>query len=160
MNDIQAAIDDREAKIEKKQSEIDLLKAEIKGLQEAINIMGGNTPAKKRKTTGTRERPLTDKWLKVMRFIGAKGQASYDDILLLSRQNGLGISSNALRGQMSIYTNDKGWVERVKDGVFKLTEAGAEKCGYSEHESSSDDKKGGVAAPPSDNNKTSLPDWL
>lgn len=146
MSDIQALIDDREAKIAKKQSEIDLLKAEVKALQEAQEVIDGNTP--KKKQSSTRDRALTEKWSCVLKYIGEKGQASYDDILLLSRQHGLGISGNALRGQMSIYTNDKGWVERVKDGVFKLTEAGAEKCGYSEHESSSDDKKGGVAAPP------------
>lgn len=93
------------------------------------DVVGGKALTK-RKSSGTRERPLTDKWASVMQFIGRQGQASYDDIMRFASQEGHSITNNALRGQMSIYSNEKQWVERVSDGVFKLTEAGAEKCGY------------------------------
>ena len=50
---------------------------------------------------------------------------------------GAGFQRNTLRSQMSIYT-DRGWLERVGDGLYRLTDEGAAKCQYV-HEAKNDE---------------------
>ncbi len=90
-----------------------------------------------------RTRPLKPVWRRILRYIGRRDKTSLDQIMRYSEQHNLGINRNTLRSQVSIYTS-AGWLERVSEGVFRLTEAGAKKCeSHTDNEPPDDDSSGG-----------------
>lgn len=105
------------------------LEVEINVLKEAQNKIGveaGN------KTKRKRERALQPHWNKTLLFIGRMGEAHLNDInRFITQELGMEMSPETQRSQLANYTN-RGWLARVAEGVFKLTESGAQKCGYSE----------------------------
>lgn len=123
-------IRDRQAKLEKHLAQVELLKAEIKALQEAQAMFKNGRPVK---TRGKRNRPLDEKWATILKFIGKKGSASLDEIMN-TYDFIYDLNKDTLRGQMANY-HKNGWVERVSDGIFQLTDSGAQKCGYAQKES-------------------------
>jgi hypothetical protein len=128
-------IDERIARREKLKSQLDAVELEIRVLQEAIARLGGvaapaGDPRSRRAARGeSRDRALKDIWVLALRFIGKADRASLDDIMQWSDADNIGIKRNTLRSQLSIYA-ERGWVERVSDGVYRLTASGAAKCGF------------------------------
>lgn len=130
-------IREREIKKEKLQAQLDALSAEIKALREAKRFMLlGEIPNKSKKVNKTRERALATKWTKVLRAIGENGESALDG-LIYEIADDMGISRDSMRGQMAYYEK-KGLLERVASGVYRLTEEGAVKCGYSDSSDVSD----------------------
>ncbi len=107
------------------------LDAEIRVLREARDRMAGKpqqTVSRSAKSDSD-GRALKPMWADVLRYIGSQDVATLDDIMKYVAENDLPIQRNTLRSQVSIYSG-RGWLERVGSAQFRLTEAGAEKCGY------------------------------
>lgn len=127
-------IDERIARREKFRAQLDALDVEIRVLQEAAARIGGAvlpTASERERRAGRgegRERALKAEWALALQFIGQAETASLDAIMKWSDAEGAGIKRNTLRSQLSIYA-ERGWVERVGDGVYRLTNDGAAKCG-------------------------------
>lgn len=136
-------IDERAARRDKLRSQIEALELEIRVLQEAAaRVTGATVPAVERRTRRSvgaevRDRALKREWASALQFIGRSGTATLDDIMSWSAAEGAGIKRNTLRSQLSIYT-ERGWVERVADGVYSLTPEGAAKCDF-EHVARNDE---------------------
>lgn len=128
---IQSLIDEKSAKREKLIAAVKSLDIEINALYEAISIMDGSNKADFTRSK-KRNRALQEKWATVLKFIGQNGDVGFD--VLYPKADELEIPRNSMRGQMANYVNE-GWLERVAEGVFRLTNSGAVKCGYSEKES-------------------------
>lgn len=126
-NEVLEMIREREGRRDKLRAQADMLDAEIKVLKEALNRSQGQPS--KRASTGKRDRPLNQTWTDVLKFIGSTGETSLDQIYHYAQTKSYEIRKDTIRAQMALYVN-RGWLERVTDGVFKLTEAGQEKCGY------------------------------
>ena len=129
-------IDERTARRDKLRSQLDALDLEIRVLQEAATRIGGGMaarapePRSRRAGRGeVRDRALKTEWALVLQFIGERGPASLNAIMDWSEAEGAGIKRNTLRSQLSIYA-ERGWVERVADGVYRLTADGAAKSGF------------------------------
>lgn len=116
--------------IRDRELKIDLLKAEIKVLREAQALANqGKNGKPSERELSTRDRPLNETWSNMLRHIGDVGQATFSDLIKFSELRGYHINKNTLRGQVFNYVK-RGWLERVEDGVFSLTNSGAEKCNY------------------------------
>jgi hypothetical protein len=128
-------IDERTARRDKLRSQIDALELEIRVLQEAAARINGAALSMpemrpRRPARGeSRDRALKAEWALALQFIGQSGTASLNDIMSWSDAEGAGIKRNTLRSQLSIYA-ERGWVKRVADGVYRLTDDGAAKCGF------------------------------
>jgi hypothetical protein len=128
-------IAERTVRRDKLRAQLDALEAEIRALQEATTRMSGGASndrhhrAPSSRPGETRERALKREWVSVLEFIGSRQSgASLDDIIAWSELASLNINRNTLRSQTSIYV-DRGWLDRISQGVFRLTEAGRQKCG-------------------------------
>lgn len=124
------------------QRRLDEIDAQISAIREAAKRMGvdlgvagaADVRAAKR-TAGKRDRALTANWITILRFIGSRDTASLDEIMEFTEAHALNIQRNTLRSQTSIYA-DRGWLDRVDQGVFRLTREGAEKAGIETEEGS------------------------
>ena len=128
-------IDERSARRDKLRSQLEAIDLEIRVLQEANARIGGAPAPLGKSRSGraprgeSRDRALKGSWTLALRFIGKAENVSLDDIMRWSDAEGIGIKRNTLRSQLSIYS-ERGWVERVSDGVYRLTASGAVKCGF------------------------------
>ena len=101
--------------------------------QAAARLNGAIQPTIQRRTRNAddgegRQRALKPEWASALQHIGRQGKSSLDDMMKWSDDEGAGIKRNTLRSQMSIYA-DRGWVVRVTDGIYRLTDEGMAKCG-------------------------------
>ena len=139
---------EREARVEKYRAQIESLSAEIKVLREAQSrtntvarppmVSQGlvNTHIDTRQVTVAldgfpiriRDRQLSGLWRDVLRFVAKRHETTLHDIMGYSAQNGLDIKYDSLRSQLAGYVNN-GLLERVRDGVFKITSHGLDKIG-------------------------------
>lgn len=135
-------IAEREARRQKLASQLAEVDAELRALREAqsrasgvlISVPAAPAPSVSTgvpRTSGKRERQLQGHWKLMLRFVGQSDGASLDELERFARDHGLDITRNTIRSQTSIYTN-RGWLVRMGQGRFRLTDAGAEKCGYVE----------------------------
>lgn len=77
-----------------------------------------------------KQRPLSDKWIVILEFIGQHRSTDYKEIMEFVKDRHLPISRNSLRGQICWYLQKK-WVEKDSEhGFISLTEEGAKICGY------------------------------
>ena len=128
-------IAERQSRRDKLRGQLDALELELKVLNEVLVRIGSERPNSTEKRArsvsdqDSKERALKSVWAATLRHIGQLGKASLDALMAWSDLEGMGIKRNTLRSQMSIY-GDRGWVERVSDGVYRLTDEGAVKCGF------------------------------
>lgn len=122
-NVLKDAIVEKRQKRDKLLAQLNILDAEIKALEEVDKKMSGNVAAVKT----TRNRPLSNEWQDILFFIMSSGKASLDKIEEHSNSKGYGFKRNVIRSQAKIYV-DKGYINRVSDGIFSITQLGAEKC--------------------------------
>lgn len=92
-------------------------------------------------TESKRERALQPQWADMLRMVGGQEAATLDDMEAYSDLMGYGIKRNTLRSQVSIYASH-GWLDRIAQGKFRLTDLGAAKCGFVKK----DEAPSGVAA--------------
>lgn len=140
---------EREARVEKYRAQIESLSAEIKVLREAqsrtntvarppmvsqglvnthIDTRGHVTLAVDGFPIRIRDRQLSGLWRDVLRFVAKRPETTLHDIMGYSAQKGLDIKYDSLRSQLAGYVNN-GLLERVRDGVFKITSHGLDKIG-------------------------------
>lgn len=79
----------------------------------------------KRRRPATTGRGMSDAWRGILGLMkeNRPNGANYDDIVEFGRINNLELNKTNLRRHMSIYV-EKGYVERVGDGAFVLTQKG------------------------------------
>jgi hypothetical protein len=70
-------------------------------------------------------------WRQVFEFIARNwpNPVTNDQMMGYAMNNGLTLTRQALRAQLSTYT-EKGALERVSDGVYRITEAGGQELGF------------------------------
>lgn len=73
-----------------------------------------------------RSRAISEQWKALLLYIAGvwPGAVRNDDILGHAETAGIKISRESLRSQLSTYTN-RGFLERVEQGVYRITELGA-----------------------------------
>jgi hypothetical protein len=111
--------------------DIEVIKAEIKAFEKSLALLTGQPTAevisadKKPQAIEHRQRGLREKWKRVFREIAQKypDGASYSQIMPIVEIDGSKMTGAALRTQMMLYSQ-QGIVERVENGVFKVTDAG------------------------------------
>jgi hypothetical protein len=122
-NIVKDAIEEKRQKRDKLLAQLNILDAEIKTLEEVYKKMSGNVTEVK----ATRNRPLSDEWQDILFFIMISGNTSLDKIEEYSNSKGYGFKRNVIRSQAKIYV-DKGYIDRISDGIFSITQLGAGKC--------------------------------
>lgn len=82
------------------------------------------------RTKGRKGRPLSENWKRVLRAISSAKEsgAKLDDIEKMCAAEGIKINRATMRGQLANYVN-RGLVERVHEGFFRLTIEGARAAG-------------------------------
>lgn len=111
---------------------LEIVEAEIRAYEDAwrlVNAPVAETAPEDANEGERRERALAPQWADMLRFIGERGKASLNDLMAYAADKEHGINRNTLRSQVSIYS-ERGWLDRVEVGTFRLTEAGAAKCGF------------------------------
>lgn len=83
----------------------------------------------------TRNKPLSDQWKSVLRFVGFHG-ATNASVLQHLESIGVPMTANNVRSQVSNLSKG-GYLEKLGPGRFKLTELGAEACGFTNGEAPS-----------------------
>lgn len=79
-----------------------------------------------------RPRALSETWQQLLRFVGSRPSetAEIDELWQEIRRSSLDVSRNTLRSQLSVYA-DRGYLERVSAGTYRLTDMGRRACGLS-----------------------------
>jgi hypothetical protein len=74
---------------------------------------------------GRRGRGLSDGWRATLRRLSTRERFNYDDIDRETQRANLAVTLPTIRARMFKYVDD-GYVERIEDGVFRVTQKGKE----------------------------------
>jgi hypothetical protein len=111
--------------LSKAENQVELLKAEIRAYEDALQLVGGLHPPKLpgvRKPRERRKRTISPGWAKILKDLGSQ-EYGYDEILKAGAKVGHPIARNVARSQMKLYA-DAGYVDRISEGLFKTTDDG------------------------------------
>jgi hypothetical protein len=108
-------------------SDLEVQHSAPSGVRPRPIIMAAMGGIPKGSQTVTRYRELGDNSLKILTFIGERGDVEMPDIQKFAEGQGL-FNYDGLRSRLSDFTNKK-YLQRVKKGVYRLTDTGAAKCG-------------------------------
>jgi len=123
-------IQKKQARLAKVRDIAESLKEEIanlKRLQARLPV-----PKKREKKKKERIRSLSERWKKLLCYIGNAGPAgiSTSEMMTFCEQAGLGIRKEILLSQLTFYS-DKKFIKRVKKATFSLTKIGEKMAGWS-----------------------------
>jgi hypothetical protein len=147
-------IADRRAQLEKKQHEVELLRAELRGLELARDAVGGKQHVRVKpggveasaEVGGprTRTRGLSETWRKVLAHMATRPQrtATISELSRYIRDQGMDIKDNTLRSQLSIYARQE-LMNRVAQGTYQLTEWGMQQLGIPKSDEPPSGQEGG-----------------
>lgn len=131
INPLDSMISAKRAEVTDAERVLERLRIELAQLEKAHAQVASLTPRRRNhRQKPKRGRSLSDGWARVLADIGGHGErgATTDQILAHCTAVGLKLARDTLRGQMSHYAK-AGLVERIQDGVFRLTPAGAKAAG-------------------------------
>ena len=127
-NGLERLIEDRRARLGEAERIAERLRIEIAALEEGRTAVMGGRPARRAPASSTViefPRALSQTWRMVLTFVGEGGPGgrTSEAILGQSAAKDWGVQRNTLRSQLSLYVQ-RGLVERMAPGQFRLTEAG------------------------------------
>ena len=147
---MQARLDLKRQGVTDARRKLETLEAELRGFEEAVRFMsvpmgretkpsaaasdlpgrvardrqsGGHAP-------GDGRRPISEQWRGILKATADiyPQAVSLDDIQVIAERLGTPTNRNTLRSQVAIYT-DRGLMERVSQGHYRLTSLGAAQVG-------------------------------
>ncbi|WP_259782080.1 hypothetical protein [Aestuariispira ectoiniformans] len=122
-----------QAEIDELQHEISTLKAEVRAYQDALEHAPEDTSKATKRRKGTRQRQLSETWKRIIGGIFAfyPEDLSLDHISVIAGLLGYDdIKEDSMRSQIASLVN-KGYVERVSPGLFKVTQENIRAAGVS-----------------------------
>ncbi len=127
---IQQLIESSSRRLERAQSEVQKIKAEIRELQRQLE-QAKFTEQQLSLPLERRGRGPSEKWAAVLNFMLLRSPhaVSLDEIIDFASQNNIDISRSAARAQFHHYAQ-RGIVERVADGLYLPTDAAKIFCNY------------------------------
>lgn len=115
--------------------------AELRAYEDALAHMP--SPSKSRRSSksknGGLQRKLSETWAFILRKIGERHPlaSTHDQIMEIAEAGGYPVKRDNLRSQMSQYEN-RGIVERLRPGEYRLTKLGAKEVGITLNEEAPD----------------------
>ena len=121
---------DAKQRLRKTQDEVEKIKSEILALESQL-IAAREADAQPRLPLGDNTRGLSEKWAAVLNYMVLRqpNSVSVDELMSFTADNNLNITRSAMRAQLYNYAQ-RGFVERVSDGLFRTTDYAREFCDY------------------------------
>lgn len=116
------SLDEIEAKLSRLRHEREVIKAKIEAFEIALEATAELKPPRKK---AKRNRPPSEDWQRLARLAAQRHPRSfgYDELGRIAGEIGLSIQKASLRTKMMNYVNE-GYVDRISDGRFSLTDKG------------------------------------
>lgn len=120
---------------------VEMLRAELRGLELARDAMMGGVSAGSAPKRSPRQfgRAISETWLHVFDYMSSQPgrSATTDELMQFIEREGLPIKRNTLRSQLSIYSS-RGVLERIGPGRYRTTESGLSQLGIVQNAEGSD----------------------